>query len=515
MKFNEMNLSKPVLRAVEEMGFEEATPIQAQTIPMALEGQDIFGQAQTGTGKTAAFGLPLLEKINDNTSVQALIIEPTRELAVQTGEELYRLGKFKGVHTTTVYGGASIGGQIKLLKKNPPVVIGTPGRILDLIKRGILKLNNVETLVLDEADEMLKMGFIEDIESIIRELPTERQTLLFSATVPKEIKRIADHFMKNPVSVHVEAKEMTADLIDQYYTRCKDYEKFDLLTQFIDVQNPDLSIVFARTKRRVDEVARGLIERGYSAEGIHGDLSQEKRLGVLRNFKNGKLDILVATDVAARGLDITGVTHVYNFDIPQDPESYVHRIGRTGRAGKEGMSVTFVTGNEMSYLRTIENLTKKPITALRPPTPQEAFRGQLSNVVEQVKELTDVDDTDKYQDAVNYLSEHYTEDQIAIALIRSLVKDPSDVKVEITPERPLPNRGGNGQKRNYNRNRSGNRNGNRSGGDRGERSGGGDRKGGYKGNNKDKNRNSYDRKKSGGQGGGKPSKGKSAEFKIR
>lgn len=511
MKFNEMNLSKPLLRAVEEMGFEEATPIQAETIPMALEGQDIFGQAQTGTGKTAAFGLPLLEKIHDNSRVQALIIEPTRELAVQTGEELYRLGKMKGIHTTTVYGGASIGHQIKLLKKNPPVVIGTPGRILDLIKRGVLKLKDVETLVLDEADEMLKMGFVEDIESIIRELPTERQTLLFSATVPKEIKRIADNFMKNPTTVHVKAKAMTAELIDQYYTRCKDYEKFDLLTRFIDVQNPDLSIVFARTKRRVDEVARGLVERGYSAEGIHGDLSQDKRLGVLRNFKNNKLDILVATDVAARGLDISGVTHVYNFDIPQDPESYVHRVGRTGRAGKEGMAVTFVTGNEMSYLHTIENLTKKPMTALRPPTSQEAFNGQVANIEKVVKELTEIDDTEMYQDAVKFLSETYTEEEIALALVRSLVKDPSTVKVDITPERPLPNRGGN--KRNFNRNGNRNRGGNRDrNNNRGDRSGS-DRKGGYKGNAKDKNRNNYDRKKS--NGGNKQSNGKSAEFKIR
>ena len=513
MKFNEMNLSKPLLRAVEEMGFEEATPIQAETIPMALEGQDIFGQAQTGTGKTAAFGLPLLEKIHDNSRVQALIIEPTRELAVQTGEELYRLGKMKGIHTTTVYGGASIGHQIKLLKKNPPVVIGTPGRILDLIKRGVLKLKDVETLVLDEADEMLKMGFVEDIESIIRELPTERQTLLFSATVPKEIKRIADKFMKNPTTVHVKAKAMTAELIDQYYTRCKDYEKFDLLTRFIDVQNPELSIVFARTKRRVDEVARGLVERGYSAEGIHGDLSQDKRLGVLRNFKNNKLDILVATDVAARGLDISGVTHVYNFDIPQDPESYVHRVGRTGRAGKGGMAVTFVTGNEMSYLHTIENLTKKPMTALRPPTSQEAFNGQVANIAKVVKELTEIDDTEMYQDAVKFLSETYTEEEIALALVRSLVKDPSTVKVDITPERPLPNRGGGGNKRNFNRNGNRNRGGNRDrNNNRGDRSGS-DRKGGYKGNAKDKNRNNYDRKKS--NGGNKQSNGKSAEFKIR
>src|SRR5699024_2153821 len=312
-------------------------------------------------------------------------------LAVQTGEELYRLGKFKGIHTTTVYGGASIGHQIKLLKKNPPVVIGTPGRILDLIKRGVLKLNNVETLVLDEADEMLKMGFVEDIESIIRELPTERQTLLFSATVPQEIKRIADNFMKDPATVHIKTKEMTADLIDQYYTRCKDYEKFHLLTRFMDVQNPELSIVFDRTKRRFDELPRGLVGRGYAAAGVHGELRQGTRLGGLRYLQPGALATSVATGVAARGLDIPGRAHVYNCDIPQDPASYVPRIGRTGRAGKEGMSVTFVTGNEMSYLRTIEDLTKKQMSALRPPTTQDAFSGQLTNINQTVKELTTID----------------------------------------------------------------------------------------------------------------------------
>ena len=327
MKFQEMNLSTPLLRAVDEMGFEEATPIQTQTIPLGLDGKDIFGQAQTGTGKTAAFGLPLLEKLSiDEKKIQAIIIEPTRELAVQTGEELYNLGKYKEAKIVTVYGGAAIGRQIQLLKRQPEVVVGTPGRILDLIHRKVLKLHDVETVVLDEADEMLNMGFIDDIEAILREIPEKRQTLLFSATVPQEIKRISTNFMQNPEHVKIAAKEMTADLIDQYFTKCKDYEKFDILTRFIDIHNPELAIVFARTKRRVDEVARGLIERGYSAEGIHGDLTQQKRLQVLREFKAGKLDILVATDVAARGLDIGGVSHVYNFDIPQDPGAERERL---------------------------------------------------------------------------------------------------------------------------------------------------------------------------------------------
>lgn len=458
MKFQEMNLSTPLLRAVDEMGFEEATPIQTQTIPLGLDGKDIFGQAQTGTGKTAAFGLPLLEKLSiDEKKIQAIIIEPTRELAVQTGEELYNLGKYKEAKIVTVYGGAAIGRQIQLLKRQPEVVVGTPGRILDLIHRKVLKLHDVETVVLDEADEMLNMGFIDDIEAILREIPEKRQTLLFSATVPQEIKRISTNFMQNPEHVKIAAKEMTADLIDQYFTKCKDYEKFDILTRFIDIHNPELAIVFARTKRRVDEVARGLIERGYSAEGIHGDLTQQKRLQVLREFKAGKLDILVATDVAARGLDIGGVSHVYNFDIPQDPESYVHRIGRTGRAGNEGMSVTFVIGHEMDYLRTIENLTRKKMSPLRPPTSEEAFSGQMQASVEQVAEYMDTADYDKYQKAVDFLTTQYTQDQLAYALLKVLTKDPADVKVKITPERPLPNRNKKGKRR-HNKNYKGRKN---------------------------------------------------------
>lgn len=498
MKFQDMELIPELLAAVKKMGFEEATPIQSETIPAALTGRDVLGQAQTGTGKTAAFGLPLLQKVNkENKAVQALVIAPTRELAVQTGEELFRLGREKGVRTTTVYGGANIGSQITQLKKNPDVVIGTPGRLLDLIKRGALKLNNVETLVLDEADEMLNMGFIEDIESIISAVPSSRQTLLFSATMPKAIQSIGERFMENPVTVKIKSQQMTANLIDQYYTKVKDFEKFDLLTRFIDIQSPDLSIVFARTKRRVDEVTRGLTERGYQAEGIHGDLNQGKRMSVLKDFKAGRVDILVATDVAARGLDVSGVTHVYNFDIPQDPESYVHRVGRTGRAGKEGMAVTFVIPNEMGYLRTIEKLTKKPMTPLNPPTPEEAFTGQMKHSVDQVDELVKVKDTSQYQEAVQYLLDKYTSNQLAMALLRTLTKDPSDIEVKITPERPLSSRGGNGG---GGKGRGGNR-----GRDSRNNKGG---RGGYNKDNKGGSRGS-NRSSQGGNGGNRSSQSRS------
>lgn len=458
MKFKEFKLSKELLATVERSGFEEATPIQETTIPLALAGKDVIGQAQTGTGKTAAFGLPMLEKIDVNRNeIQGLVIAPTRELAIQNQEEIYRLGKDKKVRVVTVYGGADIGRQIRQLKGNPHIVVGTPGRMLDHIKRKTLKLNHVQTLVLDEADEMLNMGFLEDIEAIISQVPDQRQTLLFSATMPDAIKNIGVKFMKNPELVKIKAKEMTAELIDQYYVRTKEYEKFDIMTRLFDVQSPELTIIFGRTKRRVDELSRGLEARGYNAEGIHGDLSQQKRLSVLRAFKNGDLDILVATDVAARGLDISGVTHVYNYDIPQDPESYVHRIGRTGRAGKGGMSVTFVTPNEMNYLRVIEDLTKKRMTPLRPPTEKEAFKGQIGAAMDEIDEKMAANGLEKYLPGADELVERYSAQDLAALLLKTIAKDPADlVPVKITPERPLPrgknfNNKGKGNRRNDSR----------------------------------------------------------------
>ncbi|MCJ0605188.1 degradosome RNA helicase CshA [Enterococcus cecorum] len=464
MKFTELNLSEELLSSIERSGFEEATPIQEATIPLALEGRDVIGQAQTGTGKTAAFGLPMLEKIDpNNAQLQGLVIAPTRELAIQTQEELYRLGRDKKIRVQAVYGGADINRQIRQLKNRPHIVVGTPGRMLDHINRHTLKLSTVQTLVLDEADEMLNMGFLEDIEAIISKVPEQRQTLLFSATMPPEIKNIGVQFMQNPEHVRIKTKEMTADLIEQFFVRAKEYEKFDIMTRLLDVQIPELTIVFGRTKRRVDELAKGLEARGYKAEGIHGDLSQQKRMSVLRSFKNGDLDILVATDVAARGLDISGVTHVYNYDIPQDPESYVHRIGRTGRAGKMGVSVTFVTPNEMSYLHVIENLTKKRMTPLRPPTEKEAFKGQLGQAMEEIEAKMDENGLERYMQAAEELLEEYSAQDLAALLVKTIAKDPSDmVPVKITPERPLPSskksfnknnrRGGNSRnRRDYNR----------------------------------------------------------------
>ena len=444
MKFNEFNLSAELLAEIEKAGFVEASPIQEQTIPLALEGKDVIGQAQTGTGKTAAFGLPTLEKIRtEEATIQALVIAPTRELAVQSQEELFRFGRSKGVKVRSVYGGSSIEKQIKALKSGAHIVVGTPGRLLDLIKRKALKLHDIETLILDEADEMLNMGFLEDIEAIISRVPESRQTLLFSATMPDAIKRIGVQFMKEPEHVKIAAKELTTELVDQYYIRVKEQEKFDTMTRLMDVEQPELAIVFGRTKRRVDELTRGLKIRGFRAEGIHGDLDQNKRLRVLRDFKNGNLDVLVATDVAARGLDISGVTHVYNYDIPQDPESYVHRIGRTGRAGKSGQSITFVSPNEMGYLQIIENLTKKRMKGLKPATAEEAFQAKkhvaLKKIERDFADETIRENFEKFTKDARKLAAEFSPEELAMYILSLTVQDPDSLpEVEIAREKPLP-----------------------------------------------------------------------------
>lgn len=442
MKFSELGLKDKLLKAIKRSGFEEATPIQEQTIPLALAGRDVIGQAQTGTGKTAAFALPILQNLNKhNKVIQALIIEPTRELAIQTQEELFRLGRDENARVQVVYGGADIGRQIRSLKNHvPAILVGTPGRLLDHLKRKTIDLENVNTIVLDEADEMLDMGFIQDIESILGYVKNRKQTLLFSATMPKPILNISEKFMHNPEIVRIKTKELTADLIDQYFVRAKDSEKFDVMCRLIDVENPDLAVVFVRTKRRVDEVTRGLQARGYNAAGIHGDLTQARRITVLKRFRAGKLDILVATDVAARGLDISGVTHVYNYDIPQDPDSYVHRIGRTGRAGQNGSSITFVTPNEIGYMRTIEQLTKKKMTPLRPPSDDQALRGQLKVAKSKIEDIMK-EDLSKYTDDANELLENYLAVDLVSAFLKNLSKDSSNVEVKISSEKPLPYKG--------------------------------------------------------------------------
>jgi ATP-dependent RNA helicase DeaD len=438
-KFEELGLSQATLKAVLTMGFEEATPIQAETIPLSLENKDLIGQAQTGTGKTAAFGIPLVEKIDvSKEAIQGIIIAPTRELAIQVSEELYKIGSGKRVRVLPIYGGQDISRQIRSLKKAPHIIVGTPGRVLDHINRKTMRLDTVNTVILDEADEMLNMGFIEDIESILSSTPSERQTLLFSATMPGPIQRMAEKFMKDPQIVRVKTKELTMPLIEQYYLEVQERNKFDVLTRLLDIQSPELAIVFGRTKRRVDELSEALTLRGYTAEGIHGDLSQAKRLQVLRKFKEGTIDVLVATDVAARGLDISGVTHVYNFDIPQDPESYVHRIGRTGRAGKSGMALTFITPREKSYLAVVERTTKRKMEKMKAPTLDEALEGQQRAVVDKILQTIDSNNLHYYKAAADELLEANDAQTVVAAVLKMLTKEPDTTPIKLSDESPLP-----------------------------------------------------------------------------
>ncbi|EIJ79885.1 DEAD/DEAH box helicase domain protein [Bacillus methanolicus PB1] len=438
-KFQDLGLSPATMKSIRKMGFEEATPIQAQTIPLSLENKDLIGQAQTGTGKTAAFGIPLIEKIDiDQDVIQGIVVAPTRELAIQVSEELYKIGYGKKARVLAIYGGQDISRQIKALKKRPHIIVGTPGRILDHINRKTIRLDNVKMAVLDEADEMLNMGFIDDIEAILAQIPEEHQTLLFSATMPAPIQRMAEKFMKNPQIVRVQSKEMTVPQIEQFYLEVQEKNKFDVLTRLLDIQSPELAIVFGRTKRRVDELSEALNLRGYMAEGIHGDLSQAKRLSVLRKFKEGSIDVLVATDVAARGLDISGVTHVYNFDIPQDPESYVHRIGRTGRAGKTGMAMTFVTPREKAYLKIVEKTIKRRMDKMKPPTLDEALEGQQKATIEKIIQTIESNNLQLYKQAAEDLLEQQDAVMVVSAALKMMTKEPDTTPVKLTEETPLP-----------------------------------------------------------------------------
>lgn len=435
--FQDLNLSSALMQSISKMGFEEPSPIQAQTIPLGLQNKDVIGQAQTGTGKTAAFGIPLIEKIDmKNENIQALVVAPTRELAIQVSEELYKIGYHKRSRVLPIYGGQDINRQIRALKKNPHIIVGTPGRLIDHINRKTLKLGSVHTIVLDEADEMLNMGFIEDIEAILSNVPKERQTLLFSATMPDPIRRIAEKFMVNPELVKVKAKEMTVPNITQYYLDVHEKKKFDVLTRLLDIQSPELAIVFGRTKRRVDELSEALTLRGYTAEGIHGDLTQAKRMSTLRKFKEGAIEVLVATDVAARGLDISGVTHVYNFDVPQDPESYVHRIGRTGRAGKTGMAMTFVTPREMDIVKNIERTTKKKMDRMKPPTLDEAIESQQQLASEKLRSTIENENLEFYKRTAENLLEEFDAQTVLAAAIKLMTKEPNTANVKLTDEPP-------------------------------------------------------------------------------
>lgn len=454
-KFNELGISEPIMKAIEKMGFEESTPIQTETIPLAMQGNDVIGQAQTGTGKTAAFGIPMIEKIDQKQrKIQGLVVAPTRELAIQVAEEINRLAKFAGVRALAVYGGQQMTRQIRALKDGPQIVVATPGRLLDHMRRKTVRIDMVQTVVLDEADEMLNMGFIDDIRDILKGIPEEHQTLLFSATMPKGIRDIATHLMKNPKEIKVKTKEMTVENINQFFVEIPEKFKFDTLTNHIDINAPELAIVFSRTKKRVDEITEGLQARGFRAEGIHGDLTQGKRMSVLNKFKSGRVEVLVATDVAARGLDISGVTHIYNFDIPQDPESYVHRIGRTGRAGRTGEAISFITPREMAHLKLIEKTTKSKIKRLVPPTNQDAQRGQQQVVIDNLLKTIEKQELKSYQESANELLQENDSITVIAAALKLLTKERRDTPVNISSVAPISIKGGRGNSRGSNNKRS-------------------------------------------------------------
>ncbi len=422
LRFDELDLYPQILRAIQEMGFEEATPIQCKAIPVVMEGVDVIGQAQTGTGKTAAFGLTLLMKVDPhNKKTQAIVLCPTRELAIQVAEEVRNLAKYMhGVKVLPVYGGQDIVKQIRSLKGGAQIIIGTPGRVMDHLRRKTIKCEEVNTIVLDEADEMLNMGFREDIETVLEYIPEERQTVLFSATMPKPILDITKKYQKDAVTIKVVKKELTVPNIEQYYYDVKRKDKVEVLSRLLDVYDPKLSLVFCNTKRMVDELTNALQGRGYFAEGLHGDMKQMQRDRVMNHFRNGNTEILVATDVAARGIDVDDVEAVFNFDVPQDDEYYVHRIGRTGRAGRTGRSFTFVKGKEVYKLKDIQRYCKTKILAQKIPSMEDVVQVRLEKIMDRIDTIIEEEDLTKMVNMIeSQVNESdYTAMDIAAAFLK-------------------------------------------------------------------------------------------------
>jgi ATP-dependent RNA helicase deaD len=430
MKFEELNIDERILRAIEDMGFEETSPIQTQAIPAVCEGIDVVGQAQTGTGKTAAYTIPMLMKIDPQIKKpQAIVLCPTRELAVQVAEEIRKLAQYMSdIKVLPVYGGQEIVRQIKSLKTGVQIIVGTPGRVMDHMRRKTVKFDNINMVILDEADEMLDMGFREDMETILTETPQDRQTVMFSATMPKAIMDIARNFQKDARVIKVVRKELTVSNIEQFYYEVRPKNKTEVLCRLIDIYNPRLSVVFCNTKRQVDELISELKGRGYFADGIHGDMKQQQRDRVMDDFRSGNVDILIATDVAARGIDVDDVDMVFNYDIPQDEEYYVHRIGRTGRAGRSGMALSFISGKEVYKLKDIERYCKTKILAKPVPSLDDVKNTKLDNMFDKIKQTIE---EGGLTDMVNLVEEHvnqeeYTSMDMAAALLKMLIGDTLD-----------------------------------------------------------------------------------------
>lgn len=484
--FADFGLRSEIMQSINYAGFKNPSPIQSMVIPVIMEGRDVVGQAHTGTGKTAAFGLPTLNKMNLKGGIEALIITPTRELANQVSDEIFKYGKHLGVRTVTIYGGSSYNRQMDLIERGAQVIIATPGRLLDMLSRDMLKGFAPSTVILDEADEMLDMGFLDDINEIFTYLPTERQTLLFSATMPAPIKQLAERILVNPFFASITKSETTnTDITQQYYV-IEESERDDAIIRLMDAEDAQKTVVFCRTKKEVDRLSNVLSAVGYSAKGLHGDMEQRQRESVIKGLKTDAVDVLIATDVAARGLHIDGVTHVFNYHIPFDAESYVHRIGRTGRAGKKGVAITLVTPLEFKELQRIRAKVGTTMEHAYIPSKRDVKEAQVSRLLAEIEKQHVYDEAHKVLDV---LKQEYDQEQIAYKLIsvlmeRNTVQGPNQIGIAAERlEKILHNlenrhdRGGSRRPGGFNRNRSG------GGGYRGSNDRGGERSGGgYRGN---------------------------------
>lgn len=448
MNYSDTKMNENILRAVEEMGFETMTPIQEQAIPVLLEGRDVIGQAQTGTGKTAAFAIPMIERIDPQIrKPQGIILCPTRELAMQAAEEIRKLARYMhGIKVLPVYGGQDIGRQIRALSQGVQIIVGTPGRVMDHLRRHTIKTGEIRIIVLDEADEMLNMGFREDIETVLKDMPEEHQMALFSATMPQAILDITGTYQKDAVYVKVTPKEVTVAAIKQAYYRVAKKDKMDAVCRLLDYYQPVRSLVFCNTKRMVDEMTSTLKDRGYEAEGLHGDLSQNQRDTVMNLFRNGRCGILVATDVAARGIDVSGVDAVFNYDIPEDIEYYVHRIGRTGRAGRAGRSFTLVSGREIFKIRDIERICHTTIRERKLPTAKDVVRVKSGKLFEQAMEVIESRELDSFKSSISKaVEEHdFSVLDLAAAFMQMSMGDEPE---EIQEEKPFFERNRSGRDR--------------------------------------------------------------------
>jgi ATP-dependent RNA helicase DeaD len=442
--FSDLGMSAEVLKAIDKLGFEQAAPIQASAIPILMEGRDVVGKSQTGSGKTAAFAIPAIEKVDTRQrGVQVLILCPTRELAIQVSEEVHKLALFKsGIHALPIYGGQSFDRQLAGFKQGANIVIGTPGRVMDHLRRGTLKLAGLKMVVLDEVDVMLNMGFRDDIEIILQEAPTERQTVFFSATIPRPIQQLIEKYSRNPQQVHIEQKALTVPTVDQIYYETDRKYKVELLTRLIDIHDLKLGIIFCNTKRMVDDLVEHLNAQGYSADGLHGDMTQLLRDRVMNKFRKSGLEFLVATDLAARGIDVDDIQVVFNYDLPYDVEDYLHRIGRTGRAGRSGMAVSFVAGREMMQIQNIERFTKVRIRRGKPPTVGEVEEARTLVFLDKLRATLTSGDFKKQDHIIELLlDEGFSSTDIASALMHQLqAGDAAASTKKVSREREAPPR---------------------------------------------------------------------------